>query len=102
MHLEKTRSCCVVATLLMTATYASAQTLPPDQFIEYSIRETPTDPASNIVFTVTLKLQAADQDGDSIAWRVLSAAFTKVLEIERAPVLENFSKSHGSPARDFR
>ena len=50
-------------------------TLPADQKIVYRIHETPTDPSSGVVFTVTLKLVAEDIDGDDVAWRVSKATF---------------------------
>lgn len=52
---------------------AAAAPLPADQAIEYNIRDIPTDPESDVVFTVTIELTAVDVVDNSVAWKVTSA-----------------------------
>ena len=63
---------------LWGSTYATAQAeLPDDRIAEYYIRETPTDPDSDVLYIVTLELTAVDQDGDEIAWEITEVTLTK-------------------------
>lgn len=62
--------------------------LPPDQTIEYLIRETPEDPNSPVVFAVTLALEASDSDGNSVGWDITEAEFVEFDE-------------YGDPARTW-
>ncbi len=65
-----------VALLSLTAGTALAG-LPADRVAEYYIRETPTDPQSDIVFIVALELTAVSQDGDEIAWKTTQMTRTE-------------------------
>ena len=69
----------LLATLaLWSTTYTAAQAeLPNDRVAEYYIRETPSDPESNVVLIVTLELAAVDQVGDEIAWEITEITLTK-------------------------
>ncbi len=65
-----------LALLGLTSGTARAD-LPADRISEYSIRETPADPESDVIFVVTLELTAVDQDGDEIAWEIGKMTLTK-------------------------
>jgi len=68
----------LIGLALWGTTYATAQAdLPNDRVAEYYIRETPTDPESDVIYTVTLELTAVDQDGDKIAWEITEFALTE-------------------------
>ena len=63
---------------LWGSTYATAQAeLPDDRISEYYIRETPTDPDSDVLYIVTLELTAVDQNGDEIAWEITEVTLTE-------------------------
>jgi len=49
--------------------------LPPDRMITYTIHETPTDPESDVVFTIAMYLAAGDRDGDSVGWNIVYIDF---------------------------
>ena len=68
----------LIGLALWGSTYATAQAeLPDDRIAEYYVRETPTDPESDIIFIVTLELTAVDQDGDEIAWKITELTLTE-------------------------
>lgn len=61
--------------LLAGSPFEARAQLPPDQSIEYVIRQTPTDPESTIVFLVRLELTAMDSDATGVGWEIGSAEF---------------------------
>ncbi len=66
---------------LWGTTWATAQAeLPDDRIAEYYIRETPTNPESDVLYTVTLELTAVDQDGDEIAWEITEVTLTEAAQ----------------------
>lgn len=67
--------------------------LPVDRNVVYSIRETPSDPQSPVVFTVTLRLVADHRDGNLVAWTVESATFDKLGTESKQWIIENPSLS---------
>ena len=68
----------LIGLALWSTTYATAQAeLPADRVAEYSIRETPTDPESDVLYTITLELTAVNQDGDEIAWEITEVTVTE-------------------------
>ena len=63
---------------LWTTSYAAAQVdLPGDRLADYYIRETPSDPESNVVFIVTVELAAVDKVGDEVAWDLVEITVTQ-------------------------
>ena len=72
----------ILSTILLAGTFllgAQASTvkagLPADDGVRYTMRETPEDPESDIVFTAELALKAIDSDGDSIGWKITTMEF---------------------------
>jgi hypothetical protein len=61
----------------LTANIAKAD-LPDDRYVDYYIRESPTHPESDIQYIIRLELSAAAQDGDTIAWEILSTTYVEV------------------------
>jgi len=57
---------------------AAHAVLPVDRNVVYSIRETPSDPQSPVVFTVTLRLVADHRNDNAVAWTVERATFDKL------------------------
>jgi len=55
----------------------SAFALPSDRNITYSIRETPTNEESDVLWTITLHLHAAMQSGSSVGWQVTQIDFRR-------------------------
>ncbi|HVP12020.1 MAG TPA: hypothetical protein VMV94_12635 [Phycisphaerae bacterium] len=45
--------------------------------ISYQIHAVPDDPKSPVLFAVTLEVEEADRDGDSVGWEILSAHFER-------------------------
>lgn len=45
--------------------------MPANRVVKYYIRETPTDPQSDVVFIFGLKITARQRDGDSIGWSIV-------------------------------
>lgn len=65
------RSTSVFLSLLAVGVFpAIAAALPDDYTMVYQMRETPTDPHSDLTFRVTLKLSADQADGDDVGWKV--------------------------------
>lgn len=52
---------------------ALGQALPPDQAVEYRIREVPGDPNSPVVWTITLELTAIERHDALVRWHVRRA-----------------------------
>ena len=68
----------IMATLVLGIFSAHADAvLPADQRIKYSIRETPTDPESAVVFEVILHLSAYSSSGNSVKWSIDEAKFVR-------------------------
>lgn len=60
--------CALLAVGLQTSTLWAA--MPADRVVEYFVRETPTDPDSDVIFVVGLKIRASERDGESIGWSI--------------------------------
>lgn len=52
--------------------------LPENRTIVYSIRETPGDPESPVIFTITLRIVPDHVNGNAVSWLVDSATFNRV------------------------
>ena len=44
--------------------------MPANRVVTFFVRETPTDPASAVIFEFGLKISARERDGDSIGWSI--------------------------------
>lgn len=44
--------------------------MPADRVVKYFVRETPTDPESDVIFVFALKIRTSERDGDSIGWSI--------------------------------
>jgi hypothetical protein len=78
MH-PKTLSKALIAAILVCTSYATARAdLPGPLIVEYKIRETPSNPSSDVVFTVELVLAARDEDGESVGWEIKKIRLTDV------------------------
>ncbi len=78
MH-QKTLSRVLIAAILVCTSYATAWAdLPSDLNVEYKIRETPSNPNSDVVFTVELVLTAEDESGSSVGWEIKKIRLTDV------------------------
>jgi hypothetical protein len=64
----------IVAAVLLGGSSSIAQA---SSHIAYQIHEVPDDPNSPIVFTVTLKIEEVDREGDLVGWEVLEARFER-------------------------
>lgn len=51
--------------------------LPADWIITYYIHETPTDPESDVTFTIAMYLAAGDRDGESVGWDIVYIDFVQ-------------------------
>ncbi len=58
---------------ITTAAFA----LPSNRTITYSIRETPTNEESDVLWTITLHLHAAMQSGSAVGWQVTQIDFRR-------------------------
>ena len=68
-----------VAGLVVGTVYATAgATLPAAQTIRYKIRETPSNPASGVIFTIIVELTADQLDGDYVAWQTDRIRFVRI------------------------
>ncbi len=54
----------------------------PDQIVSFIFHETPTDPNSDVIFTVELSLSAAETEGNSVGWEITQARLVEPLEGE--------------------
>ncbi len=63
--------------LLGVVSGAAMADLPDDRVAEYFIRETPSNPQSNIILVAELELTAISQDGDDITWEITSITLTE-------------------------
>lgn len=52
--------------------------LPTTWEVTYGIHETPTDPESDIIYTITLSLERDDVNGDSIGWDITSVEVREI------------------------
>ncbi len=78
MHLN-TLSKTLIAAIVVCTSYATARAdLPGPLTVEYKIRETPTNPNSDVVFTVVLVLTAEDESGESVGWQIKKIRLTDV------------------------
>ncbi len=82
---------CVAGVVVGTVYATAGATLPDDQSIRYNIRETPSDPGSKVIFTITLELTADQQDGDSIGWQINEIQFVRMSD--KAEWIEQFATS---------
>lgn len=65
------RSTSIFLSLLTVGVFPVMATALPEKYImEYRMRETPTDPQSDLTFVVRLKLLASDQKGNDVGWEV--------------------------------
>ena len=69
---------CVAGIVVGTVCTAAEATLPDDQTIRYNIREIPSDPESDVIFTITLELSANQADGDSVGWQIDEVRFVRI------------------------
>lgn len=68
-----------IAVILVGITDVTAKAdLPSPMTPTFFIREVPTDPESDIVFTITVKIQAVDIDQDWVAWDVTDIAVREI------------------------
>lgn len=44
--------------------------IPANRVVKYYVRETPTDPDSDVIFVFALKISPRERDGDSIGWSI--------------------------------
>jgi len=68
----------VLSALLTVAPQSAFAELPPDRNINYYIRETPTQPSSDILYIVRFELSADSQIGNTISWEMLSTTIIEV------------------------
>jgi hypothetical protein len=54
--------------------------LPADRGVRYTIRENPTDPDSNVIWTIDLTLAAVERVGNEIGWSVTRVSIADVDE----------------------
>ena len=57
---------------------AQSPPLPEDQRIRYTIREQPTDPSSDVIWTVDLELTAPDSAGNLVGWLIDNVTVSEV------------------------
>lgn len=69
------RSVLVAAVASALATPSAQAVLPPDQVVEYHLRENPADPQSAVLVTIRLELSAVDQDASTVGWEITHAHF---------------------------
>ncbi len=60
--------CALLAVGLQSSTLWAA--MPADRVVKYFVRETPTDPESDVIFMFGLKISASERDGESIGWSI--------------------------------
>lgn len=61
----------LVATIVLgTGSSVARADLPKDRTIKYSIHKTPSDPQSDIIWSVELELEADDSNGESVGWQI--------------------------------
>lgn len=61
----------LVTTIVMGTSFSEAKAdLPSDRTIKFYVRETPSDPQSDIIWSVELDLTAADLKVESVGWRI--------------------------------
>ncbi|MCH7720535.1 MAG: hypothetical protein IH988_06035, partial [Planctomycetes bacterium] len=60
---------CALIALGITSSAAIAD-LPVSRVVKYHIRETPTDPESDVIFLFALKVTARERDGGLVAWKI--------------------------------
>jgi len=70
MYLGTSSTTLVALVALATSQSVALATLPADQAIKYLIHETPTDPASAVVFVAELHLSAQDSAGSDVGWQI--------------------------------
>ncbi len=65
----------VLWALIVTGPFlpAAQAAMPANRVVKYYIRETPTDPDSDVIFVFALKISARERDGDSIGWSITEA-----------------------------
>lgn len=69
---------CIAAVVTGSVCATARADLPADQTIMYNIRETPSNAASDIIFTITLDLEADQLDGDSVGWNIGEIRFERI------------------------
>ncbi len=68
----------VASALVLTSAGAeTAAALPPDHRVEYRIRETPTDPQSDVIWKVELIVEANEVRGRYVGWAIASITLTQ-------------------------
>ncbi len=61
----------LVATIVLGTGFSVAKAdLPGNRTIKYHIRQTPSDPQSDIIWTVELDISASDSNGESVGWQI--------------------------------
>ena len=81
----------VAAVVLAVGAASPAVALPADQTVVYTMRETPGQSGSAMVFRVTMHLKAVSAEGDSVGWSATEVEFHQPSDgrwIETAPVFE--------------
>lgn len=101
-----------VQALLVLAAVAvcgsSAWALPPNQIVTYTVRETPSNPNSDVLIEHELFLMAFSQHGDDISWKFAKLEFVQPgvgTWRDASPGLPNWVVTHADPnnpvASDF-
>jgi len=72
-----TRRIAAVMVILVLSSDGVLAEPPADRAMEYSIRETPTDPESAVLYVIRLELTPISISGDTISWKIAAAEITK-------------------------
>ena len=79
MKSRNLRTSTLVAVALSWAFTNEALATPPeDRYVEYSIREDPSDESSDVIFAARLHLHAVDVVFSNVVWEVESAEFEEI------------------------
>jgi len=69
----------VLVAVAMGSVSASSSAMPPDQIVEFTIHEDPSDAESASLYAVRLYLWAAEQKGNSIGWEIDQVRIVKMI-----------------------